>query len=165
MIFEKGLNGFCNKLLIMYQYLFNDINIKSINSNIINKLKDQFHHIELNDIHIFAENGLYKIINDKIFKFNLNEHQNTIKIPFQNSYIIKQNIPFIKNKYPENWIPPNHQSILLKTHIFKHSSKSNTELHISYQDNIVSDIFVLSNFEENQHSFKEDLQLFYRILF
>lgn len=149
----------------MYQYLFNDIHIKSINSNIINKLKDQFHHIELNDIHIFSENGLYKIINDKIFKFTINEQQNSIKIPFQDTHIIKQNKPFIKNKYPENWIPPNHQPIQLKTHIFKHSPKSNTELHISYQDNNITDIFVLSNFDENQHSFKEDLQLFYRILF
>jgi hypothetical protein len=149
----------------MYQYLFNDINTKTINSNVINKLKDLFHHTEINDIHIFSENGLYKIINDKIFKFSINEQQNPIKLSFENNYIIKQNIPFIKNKYPENWIPPNHQPILLKTHIFKHSPKSNTQLHISYHDNNLTDIFILSNFDENQHSFKEDLQLFYRTLF
>ena len=148
----------------MFQYLFDNINIHSINSNTINKLKDQFHHIELNDIHIFSENGLYKIINDKISKFSLVEQENITKIPFKKTYLIKQNKPFIKNKYPENWIPPNHESIYLKTHIFKHSPKSNTELHIVYNNNDINDIFILSNLNENQHSFKEDLEIFYRIL-
>lgn len=149
----------------MYQYLFNDIHTKPINSNTINKLKDNFHHIELNDTHIFTENGLFKIINDKIFKFTINEQQNSTKIPFQNTYLIKQNKPFIKNKYPEIWIHPNHQAVRLKTHVFKHSPKSNTELHITFNNENITDVFVLSNLNENQHSFKEDLQLFYRILF
>ena len=87
-----------------------------------------------------------------------------LKIPFENSFLIKQNIPFVKNKYPENWIPQNHKSIYLKTHIFKHSEKSDTELHITYINDIVADVFILSNLDENRHSFKEDLDLFYRIL-
>lgn len=148
----------------MFQYLFNDIIPSSLGSNTINKLKDQFHHIEFDDIHILSENGLYKIINDKIFKFSINEQQNITKIPFKKTYLIKQNKPFIKNKYPENWIPPNHESIHFKTHIFKHSPKSNTELHIIYNNDDINDIFILSNLDENRHSFKEDLELFYRIL-
>tara|TARA_B110000438_G_scaffold297914_1_gene345121 strand:- start:1287 stop:1736 length:450 start_codon:yes stop_codon:yes gene_type:complete len=148
----------------MFQYLFNDIIPSSVGPNAINKLKDQFHHIEFDDIHIFSENGLYKIINDKIFKFSINEQQNITKIPFKKTFLIKQNKPFIKNKYPENWISPNHESIYLKTHIFKHSPKSNTELHIVYNDDDINDVFILSNLNENQHSFKEDLEKFYSIL-
>lgn len=148
----------------MFQYLFDNIDIHSINVAKINKLKDQFYHIEKDDIHILSEYGLYKIIDDKIFKCSLIEQTNIHKVPFKKTFLIKQNNPFIKNKYPENWIPPNHQSINLKTHIFKHAQKSNTELHIIYNNNIVSDVFVLSNLDENRHSFKEDLEIFYRIL-
>ena len=46
----------------MFQYLFNDIIPSSVGSNAINKLKDQFHHIEFDDIHIFSENGLYNSV-------------------------------------------------------------------------------------------------------
>jgi len=148
----------------MFQYLLEGINNKSIKDNTIHKLKDTFFHIEQDEIHIVSENGLYKIINDKIYKFSLTEQNNSYKIPFENSFLIKQNIPFVKNKYTENWIPPNHKSIYLKTHIFKHSEKSNTELHITYINDIVADVFILSNLDENRHSFKEDLDLFYRIL-
>ncbi len=148
----------------MFQYLFEGINNKSINDKTIHKLKDTFFHIEKDEIHILSENGLYKIINDKIFKFSLKEQDNIYKIPFENSFLIKQNIPFVKNKFPENWIPQNHESIYLKTHVFKHSEKSNTELHITYMNDIVTDLFILSNLDENRHSFKEDLDLFYRIL-
>ena len=148
----------------MFQYLFCDMNINSINDNTVNKLKNKFYHVEQDDICILSENGLYKIINDKIWKFSLKEQNNIYKIPFQNTFLIKQNKPFIKNKYPENWIPQNHESIHLKTHIFKHSQKSNTELHVIYKNNIIFDIFILSNLDENRHSFKEDLDLFYRIL-
>jgi len=148
----------------MFQYLFDNFDIPSINTTTIQKLKDHFHHIENNDTHILSENGLYKIINDKIYKFSFCEQKNIIKIPFQKTHLIKQNKPFIKNKYPENWLPPNHQSLHFKTHIFKHCPKSNTELHIVYQDNNVNDLFILSSLNENQHSFKEDLELFYRIL-
>ena len=140
------------------------MNINSINDNTVNKLKNKFYHVEQDDICILSENGLYKIINDKIWKFSLKEQNNIYKIPFQNTFLIKQNKPFIKNKYPENWIPQNHESINLKTHIFKHSQKSNTELHVIYKNNIIFDIFILSNLDENRHSFKEDLDLFYRIL-
>ena len=34
----------------------------------------------------------------------------------------------------------------------------------TYINDIVTDVFILSNLDENRHSFKEDLDLFYRIL-
>ena len=153
----------------MFQYII-DIPIDTLKVNILNKLMERFHHKNREDTVILSENGLYKIIDDKIYKFSLNEQNNIYKIPIieQNgvkiSNIIKQNIPFKKNKFNENWIPPNHESIQLNTNIFKLSKDSNTELHIVMYNDKINDIYILSNLDETQHSFKEDLELFYRIL-
>ena len=153
----------------MFQYII-DIPIDKLKVNIIDKLIERFHHTNREDTVILSENGLYKIIDDKIYKFSLNEQNNIYKIPIieQNgmkiSNIIKQNIPFKKNKFNENWIPPNHESIQLNTNIFKLSKDSNTELHIVMYNDKINDIYILSNLDETQHSFKEDLELFYRIL-
>ncbi len=147
----------------MFQYII-DIPIDKLKINILDKLIDQFHHTNRNDTVILTENGLYKIIDDKIYKFSLVEQNNIYKIPFKDTNLIKQNIPFKKNKFNENWIPPNHESIQLNTNIFKHSYNSNTELHIVLYNNKINDIYILSNLDETQHSFKEDLELFYRIL-
>ena len=153
----------------MFQYII-DIPIDKLKVNILDKLIDRFHHTNRVDTVILSENGLYKIIDDKIYKFSLNEQNNIYKIPIieQNgvkiSNIIKQKIPFKKNKFNENWIPPNHESIQLNTNIFKHSNNSNTELHIILNNDKINEIYILSNLDETQHSFKEDLELFYRIL-
>ena len=92
------------------------------------------------------------------------EQNNIYKIPFKDTNLIKQKYPFKKNKYNENWIPPNHDSIQLNTIVFKHSHNSNTELHIILNNDKINEIYILSNLDETQHSFKEDLELFYRIL-
>ena len=153
----------------MFQYII-DIPIDKLKVNILDKLIDHFHHTNREDTLILSENGLYKIIDDKIYKFSLNKQNNIYKIPIiqQNgvkiSNIIKQNIPFKKNKFNENWIPPNHESIKLNTNIFKHSYNSNTELLVVLYNDKINDIYILSNLDETQHSFKEDLELFYRIL-
>lgn len=147
----------------MYQYLL-DIPIDKLNINIINKLKEQFHHSSREDTLILSENGLYKIIDDAIYKFSLVEQNNIYKIPFKDTNLIKQKTPFKKNKYSVNWIPPNHNSIQLNTIVFKHSYNSNTELHIVIFNDKINELYILSNLDETQHSFKEDLELFYRIL-
>lgn len=147
----------------MFQYII-DIPIDKLKVDILYKLKEQFHHTNRKDTVILSENGIYKIINDKIYKFSLVEQNNIYKIPFKNTNLIKQNIPFKKNNFNENWVPPNHESIQLNTNIFKHSSNTNTELHIVLYNDKINDIYILSNLDETQHSFKEDLELFYRIL-
>ena len=147
----------------MYQYLL-DIPIDKLSINIINKLKEQFHYSSREDTLILSENGLYKIIDDTIYKFSLVEQNNIYKIPFKDTNLIKQKTPFKKNKYCVNWIPPNHYSIQLNTNVFKHSYNSNTELHIVIFNDKINEVYILSNLDETQHSFKEDLELFYRIL-
>ena len=146
----------------MFQYLFdNNINI---NENIINKLKENFYFNESEDTLLLSEDGLYKLINDQIYKFSLVEQNEIQKIPFKNTFLIKQNKPFKKNKYPDNWISPNHETLHIKTLVFRYGEKGNTELHLIFNSKKLIDLFILSKLDEKQFSFQEDLELFYKLL-
>ena len=147
----------------MYQYLFNSINT-NINKNTLDKLKDNFWVNEIEEHILLSENGLYKIINDQIYKFSLVEQNEIKKIPFKDNYLVKQNKPFKKNKYSNNWISPNHEYIKTKIYIFKYGEKGNTEFHLVFNHDKLIDLFILSRLEETQHSFQEDLELFYKLL-
>ncbi len=143
--------------------MFEDINT-NINENIINKLKDNFYFNEIQDTLLLCEDGLYKIINDQIYKFSLVEQNEIHKIPFKNTFLIKQNKPFKKNKYSENWISPNHEILHTKNLVFKYGEKGNTELHLIFNDKHLIDLFILSKLDEKQYSFQEDLELFYKLI-
>tara|TARA_B100000927_G_scaffold169248_1_gene136431 strand:+ start:843 stop:1298 length:456 start_codon:yes stop_codon:yes gene_type:complete len=150
----------------MFQYYFSDINIHKLHNDIIIKLKNNFSCNEFNENIILYEKGFYKVIDDKMFHFSLSDHINKEEIFHDNlkTTLIKQNYPFIKNKFENCWIPLNHENIQLKKYIFKTSPKSRTSLHIECFNNKINDIYILSNSELNQYIFEEDLELFYRNL-
>tara|TARA_B100001093_G_C26797495_1_gene1001827 strand:+ start:213 stop:659 length:447 start_codon:yes stop_codon:yes gene_type:complete len=147
----------------MYQYLLADIK-NNINKAILDKLKNNFWCNEFEEHILLSDNGMYKIINDKIYKFSLVENNEIYKIPFKDSYLVKQNNPFKKNKYHDNWISPSHEYLKTKKYIFKYGEKGNTEFHLVFSNKKLIDLFILSRLEETQHSFQEDLELFYKLL-
>jgi hypothetical protein len=147
----------------MYQYLFSNIK-NNINKSILDKLKDNFWCNEFEEHILLSDNGMYKIINDKIYKFSLVQQNEIQKIKFKDNYLVKQNVPFKKNKYNDNWISPNHEYLKTKKYVFKYGEKGNTEFHLVFNHDKLIDLFILSKLEDTQHSFQEDLELFYKLL-
>ena len=85
----------------MFQYYFSDINIHKLHNDIIIKLKNNFSCNEFNENIILYEKGFYKVIDDKMFHFSLSDHINKEEIFHDNlnTTLIKQNYPFVKNKF------------------------------------------------------------------
>ena len=77
----------------MYQYfIVNDI----LNEKQINKLKKHMHHTIEQDIQILTDEGLYRIIDDNIYKFTVSNSIKPIKFEILDTSIIQQKQMFYK---------------------------------------------------------------------
>ena len=145
----------------MYQYfIVNDI----LNEKRINKLKKHMHHTIEQDIQILTDEGLYRIIDDNIYKFTVSNSIKPIKFEILDTSIIQQKQMFYKINKNIHHIPNNNEIIKLEKHIFKQAKESEFSFCIVMKDDEIVNSYFLSNLEYTDFNFKEDISYFLRML-
>lgn len=145
----------------MYQYfIVNDI----LNEKQINKLKKHMHHTIEQDIQILTDEGLYRIIDDNIYKFTVSNSIKPIKFEILDTSIIQQKQMFYKINKNIHHIPNNNEIIKLEKHIFKQAKESEFSFCIVMKDDEIINSYFLSNLEHTDFNFKEDISYFLRML-
>ena len=145
----------------MYQYfIVNDI----LNEKQINKLKKHMNHTIEQDIQILTDEGLYRIIDDNIYKFTVSNSIKPIKFEILDTSIIQQKQMFYKINKNIHHIPNNNEIIKLEKHVFKQAKESEFSFCIVMKDDEIINSYFLSNLEHTDFNFKEDISYFLRML-
>jgi len=129
------------------------------NKNIKQKLIEYKNEI-LKEKWILTYEGLFKNINDDLFKFKIkfNNHSNK-----QNESLILSNFDWMKFNKSYN-IPIIHKIIDVDIIKYKLHRKSSTIFVIELVNNEINDYYFLSNKNIDDYSFNEDINSFLSIL-
>ena len=150
------------------KYHINDININKINQNNVLNLKKKFQYTSSQNLFLLSDNGLFKYINDKLYKLVINYNFKQYSSKLLNYTLIHSNNVFIKFKYPETTIPFNHSPIIKELLTFKNNNNSNTSLILEYttinNEKNINDIYFLSSLDTDDLSFIEDISYFIDLL-
>ena len=145
----------------MYQYFI--VN-HTLNEKQINKLKKHMHHHVEQDDQILTDEGLYRIIDDNIYKFTVSNSIKPIKFEILDTIIIQQKQMFYKINKNIHHIPNNNQIIKLEKHVFKQAKESKFSFCIVMRGGEIINYYFVSNLEYTDFNFKEDISYFLRML-
>ena len=152
----------------MIRYHINDIHINKINNNNILNLKKKFNYSSSKNLFLLSDSGLYKYIDDTLYKLVINYNYKQSFSKIKNYTLIHSKNNFIKLKYPVKSIPFNHSPIIKELFTFKNNHNSNTSLIIEYtiinNEKKINDIYFLSSLNCDDFSFKEDISYFIDLL-
>ena len=145
----------------MYQYfIVNNI----LTHKKLDKLKTHLYYTIEDDIQILTDEGLYKLKDDNIYKFNISTSIKPIKFELLDLNIIQQQQMFHKINKDIHHIPYNNNTIKLKKYIFKQSKKAKFSFCVVFKDDEIINYYFLSHLEHTDFNFKEDISYFIRML-
>jgi hypothetical protein len=144
----------------MKKYHVSEININNID---LKKLeKNNFFKKTKNKIFL-SDKGLYKIIDDNIYNYKLIEKEDMYYENFLDKYTLFCSDFYWRKNNSDN-IPYNHKCIEITDIQIKLQEYTNTTLNIEIFNGKIIDVYFLSKMFYNDHSFKEDISLFMKMI-
>ena len=150
----------------MFQYYILNREITDIGVlRCLEKLKKTFHYEKQKHNYIVSNEGMFYIENgESILKYILTDYINPIVFDISNLKLVQQEYPFKKINKEFYSIPLIHTNIPLTYHVFKPNKKSNFQaIFVEKNDNLI-DFYILSELENTDFNFKEDISYFLRML-
>ena len=135
--------------------------IKIVNTDKIQSILQN----EITERILITEEGLYKYINNTLYKFKIVPSTATHLKPFtiQNTQIFPVGYNFQK-KSEVTQIPPQHHFITLHKKMYKLNPKSTTVFTLEYRNNKIKDFYFESPEQFDNHSLQEDITSFLSLL-
>jgi len=120
---------------------------------------------EENEKILLAEDGLYKYIDDALYKFKIIPSSTTDTQPFtiQDIQFFPMGFNFQK-KEQITQIPPNHHFIALCKKRYKLNEKATTIFTVEYSGEVIKDYYFESKEASDNHSLREDMISFLSLL-
>lgn len=129
-------------------------NIESIDDIIVEKKKENL---------FLSDKGLYKIIGEDIYQYKLIDRGDGTFDNFLDEYTLFYSDSYWKKNIVEN-IPYNYENINVIYLTVKLNEKSRNSMVIEIFNGKIIDLYFLSNMTMDDHSFKEDISLFIKMI-
>jgi hypothetical protein len=142
------------------KYHILEININNIK---LNKFENNDYVNKRKDTLFLCENGLHKIIDDEYYKFKLIDNNETKYDDFLDKYTLYSSNSYWKKIAVDN-IPYKHSTINISYVEIKLNKFSKNTMVFEIFNGKIIDLYFLSDMSKDDHSFKEDISLFIKMI-